>query len=616
MAETRWGVPVMPTNEIKPGMSGIGKTVFYGNKIDEFGFEVLDIIKNFYPKQDVILVRLTGEKAEMNGVVSGMSGSPMYIDGKLIGALAIRFGSFMKEPIGGVMPIEEMYPIVDLESKRGQETTINTSLLPGYMDAALCGTDGSIWQNLATGIIQSGSAEQTSAAQIQSPLLFSGFDSRLVAQFSSLFEPMGFTVTSGGSGSQKSGTDNTPVEPGSAISQVFISGDMSIESTGTVTAVYDQKLLAFGHYIFNMGPINLPLARANILATLPSMMGSSKMAASDEIIGTFRQDRLTGVYGDLSIKPNTVPVDIDFKTVTGKDQAYHFDMAQDKSLNNIIPLFLRSALIQALTAGRLAGNLNSMDFQSTVSFVDGREIKLDDFFSSEQRFGFLASGMDANQAADLLASALGVLMVNDFESPDIQAISVKAHEIKGERIAKIKNIWQNKKTVTPNDTLNFSIDLETTDNQKIKLSRSFAIPQNIDARQLIVFISSAATLTQYEIQTNRSKYIPVNFDHMLSILRERRKNNHLYIQIQVQDRGLLLEGNELSALPPSVMNVMGTIKTNSSSKGMQNRVLYEESIPTDYEITGAKRLSVRVNPPGKAAQPDEDEQQQPQPVYW
>jgi len=609
-----WGIPTMPIEEIKPGMEGTGKTVFYGNKIEEFGFQVLEIVKNFYPQRDIILVRLTGEKAEKNGVVSGMSGSPVYIDGKLIGALSMRFGLFMTEPISGVMPINEMFNIEKKESFRNLEIVQNSLLLPQFIKSALCGTDETFWTNITTSIPLTTPSKNQTLQAIQSPLVFSGFDQKNISMYTDLFNQFGFIVTAGGSKAigQNSGPD---LQPGSAVAQIFISGDLGVEATGTVTAVHENKLLAFGHYIFNLGPINLPLSKADILAVLPSMMGSTKMAVSTEIIGTFRQDRLAGVYGDLSAPPKMVPVKVNFESLANEKKEFNFKMALDKPINNLMPLYLRIALIQALTSGRLSSSLNSMYLNASISLSDGRSLKVNDFFSTKQQFGFFAPGSDATGASDLVAVILGTLLINDFSKPDVTEINVNTKEVAGEKIAKIHTIWQDKKEVSPGDTLNFSIELKTTNDQIIKFKKTYRVPLNLEARSLTIFISSANALTNYEIQTNRNKFVPVDFDNILSILEKRRKNNHLYIQIQIRDKGLILEGEELTALPPSIMNVMNSTSTNGASNKLLNRVLFEESVPTNFVISGAKRINVRIKQPQQAIIPGiEDEP--PKPVFW
>lgn len=608
-----WGVPLMPVSDVKPGMHGIGKTVFYGETIEEFGFQVIDIVENYYPHQDIILVRLTGEKAEKNGVVSGMSGSPLYIDGKLIGALAMRFGQFMLEPIGGVMPIEQMLAIEEKETTRDQEYASTLHLLPVFLQSTLCGVDEHFWTRVATGSLQSLETENQSLQNIMAPLVFSGFEPKNIAAFNSLFNQMGFLATTGGSSSTK--TTQQELQPGSAVSQIYINGDFGIEATGTVTAVNNNKILAFGHYVNNTGPVNLPLSKVNVLATLPSMMGSSKMVIATDIIGSFRQDRLTGLYGDLGKQAPMAPVKVSFTSLANQKREFNLNIAQDRSINNLIPLYLRIALIQALTSGRLSGSFNSIYLNCTVTLTDGRIVKIDDFFSSRREFGFFDPGSDVNSACDLVASALGVLMVNDFQKPDIAAISVKTCEIAGENVAKINTIWQDKEEVRPGDSLHLAITLKTTFGKSLQVNKSFYVPVNLDAQTLTIIVSSGDALTNYEVQTNRLKYVPVSFNHILKILDERRKNNHLYMQVQVEDKGLMLEGEELSALPPSVMDIMNSTNSNGTSNKTQARIIHEESVVLDYAITGARRITVRIKQPQQSTIPLLD-QDAVQPVFW
>ncbi|HPG41176.1 MAG TPA: SpoIVB peptidase S55 domain-containing protein [bacterium] len=607
------GVPVMLVSDIKPGMQGIGKTVFYGETVEDFGFQVIDIVENYYPHQDIILVRLTGEKAEKNGVVSGMSGSPMYIDGKLIGALSMRFGQFMLEPIGGVMPIEQMLAIEDKESYRDQEYASASHLLPVFMQAALCGIDDQFWKRVATGSAHSLQTENQSLQNIMAPLVFSGFEQKNVAAYNDIFNQLGFITTAGGSSTVKSSKQE--LQPGSAVSQIYINGDFGIEATGTVTAVHNNKLLAFGHYINNTGPINLPLAKTSILATLPSMMGSNKMAVATDIIGSFRQDRLTGLYGDLEKQPSMAPVKVSFTSLANETRTFQFNMAQDKSVNNLMPLYLRIAMIQALTSGRLAGSFNSVYLNSDITLDDGRIVQVNDFFSTRQQFGFFDPGSDVNAASDLVAAALGALMVNDFDKPAISSIAVQTREIPGENVAKINSIWQDKEEMNPGDSLHLTIDLKTTTGKSLKVKKTFRAPAHLDASMLTIFICSGDALTNYEVQTNRSKFVPVSFNHILKILDERRKNNHLYMQVQVQDQGLMLEGEELAALPPSVMDIMNSTSSNGASNKTQTRIIHEESDAMDYVITGARRITVRIKQPQQSTIPMLDEQAG-QPIFW
>lgn len=611
-----WGVSIMPLSEIKPGMRGTGKTVFYGDKIEDFGVEVLEIIENFYPKRNVILVRLTGDKAEQAGVVSGMSGSPVYINNRLAGALALRFGEFMKEPIGGVMPIEDMLEVASKEAVRNIELIKRTSLLPQYLQGYLCGTEEAFWGKLLAEFSPSSENSGTSLTTIQSPLVFSGFGSLPLSSYQDLFRSLGFISVQSGSKSAEPPANMQKFEPGSAVSQVFISGDIGIDATGTVTAVHNNKLLAFGHSVFNLGPVNLPVAGAKILATLPSLMGSNKMAVSTEIVGSVRQDRLCGVFADLSIQPQMVPVHLKLLSPADGEHEYNFRMAVDPALNNLMPFFMRIGLIQAMIAARLSSGESSMHLQTRIELSNHRVLELTDFFSSQQILGMFSVGGDAIDASDWIAATMGILLVNDFDAPTISKVDLLAKIEPGERIAKINSVWQDQTEVNPGDSLMLIINLRNTAGNEQKLLRRLRIPKRIEAQNLSIFIASGDALTRYEIQANPEKYIPVSYEHLLSILENKRKNNYLYLQVRIRDDGILFEGKELGSLPPSIMNVMDSDRAFGESKRLRDRILMEQVIPMDYAISGAKRLNLRIIQPQKASLPKMEEDDSAQPVYW
>lgn len=591
-----WG-DIMPLEDIKPGMTGTAHTVFYGEAIEPFGVEVLDVMHNFYPQLDVILVKLLGEKAEHTGVVSGMSGSPVYIDGKLVGALAFRFGQFMKEPIGGVMPIQYM---LDIEKKNelGDVKTSRRNMLQHFIDAALVGVDETFWETMLNKPQQESSNSDLQI--ISSPLIFSGFQPEIVQQFAPYFESMGFTpVVSGNAGTAQ--TDDTPIlKPGSAVSVALLTGDMAIEATGTVTAVSENKILAFGHELFNFGPIRLPLAATHVYATLPSLMGSSKMGTATTILGTFVQDRLSGAMGDLAQKPKMTPIRLKMQSPYHDDREYNFQLANDQALNNILPMYMRTALIQAAYTARLAGELNSTHLTGSIKLTDGRALELDDFFTSEQVFGFRASGADFVDAADLVTVLMGNLLVHDFTGPEIESVDMNMETIPGSHYALIESVWQDKTKVKPGEEVQLSINLRDNDGMMQKIERRIRIPKNIDGQRLSVFVTSGSALSRYEVQVSRDKFVPNNFDDIVRILSERRKPQNLYIQVRAMDNGLIVDGQEMLGLPPSVMNVMNTRSSGGVMQQLRDRKIYEEHITTDYVIAGAKRLLLTIDTPSKA----------------
>ncbi|MBN1996355.1 hypothetical protein JW935_02300 [candidate division KSB1 bacterium] len=591
-ATEEWTRPILPLSQVRPGMAGIGKTVFYGDKIEEFNVEVLDIAGNYYPQLDIIVAKVSGNKVEKYGIVSGMSGSPVYIDGKLVGALAFRFGSFQTEPIGGIMPIEYMLQVFQKERVREQDTPARISSLPQYIETVLCGAKDGFWLELFDGFAKSRQHLGTTFTPIHAPLSTSGINPRLLADFKPAFSSMGFELVPG---SKNILPDSIPpLQPGSAVCQVLVSGDMSIEGSGTVTDVFDNKILAFGHYVFNLGPVNLPLGRARVLTTLPSLMGSSKMISLLDIVGSVRQDRMSGIYGDLDKQPKMIPVTLTLNSAADGESRYFFKMADDYSMNNLTPFYLRIALIQAMTAGRLAESPATISLEGSIHLQDGRRIKFNDMFSARKRLGYSEPGAEINAASDLVSALLGVLLVNNFQEQPIEKMDLKIDFAPAERIASLHSIRQDKTTVSPGDSLTLNIHIKDEENNDRRYQKIYKIPEKCKPGRLLILVSNGATMTQYEMALNRQKFIPVSYDHLLQLVDSRRKNDKIYIQIRMQDNGLLLKDKELSSLPPSVLSIMDSRRSNGEIGKLRDRVIIEDVIPTDLYISGAKRLFVNV----------------------
>jgi len=593
-----WDVDIMPVQQVKPGMHGSARTVFYGDVIEEFGVEIIQVMHNYHPGMDIILARLQGEKAEQNGVVAGMSGSPVYIDGKLVGAVAYSFGQFMKEPIAGIMPIETMFEILDKEKSRPIESSYKSETFKDYSQAVQVGVDDLFW-NRVLKMPDSVSPANTRLQKIKSPLVFSGFQPELLAPFENIFSAMGFEPAfAGGSGTTGEKSGAAPeFKPGSAVAVVLVTGDYSIEATGTVTAVSGTKLLAFGHQLFNFGPVRLPLAGAQIYATLPSLMASTKMGTATEVVGTFLQDRMSGALGDLAVQPKMAPVHLEIESPLHEPASFAFKMADDPSFNNLLPFYLRIALIQAMNAARLAGELNSSFLRGAITLADGRKVELDDFFSSKQVFGFSASGTDAVEASDLVTVLLGTLMVNDFKAPAIEKVDLKLTTMPHAHYAMIENVWQDKTVVKPGEDLTLTVRLRDNNEKSQSVTQVVPIPENIVGTRLSILISSGSSLSRYEMQVNRDKFIPKSFDHLLKIIAQRRKPQNLYIQVRAMDSGLIVDGEEMQDLPPSIQNVMNTRSSGGVAKRLRDRVIYEAAVPMQDVILGAKRLSLQIEQP-------------------
>src|SRR5208337_3047896 len=294
-------VQILPLNQVKPGMHGVAYTVFEGTTPEAMEVEILGVLHNMAgPKSDVILARLHGKKVEYTGVVAGMSGSPVYIDGKLVGAIAYRIGEFSKEPIAGITPAATMLEIDAMDKTpapdmaqglAGEKREASRTSGPG--DTAAMNQQASGYANLLK--------------PIETPLVFTGFSEDTLRLFSKDFASAG-VVPVIGAGSVSNDKQPEPLEPGSAISAILVRGDMNIAGTCTVTYLDDSHLLACGHPLLQSGNIDMPMTKATVLATLPSPANSFKIVNTTEAVGAFVQDRRAGILGRFDREPHMIPV--------------------------------------------------------------------------------------------------------------------------------------------------------------------------------------------------------------------------------------------------------------------------------------------------------------------
>ncbi|MDZ7261750.1 MAG: hypothetical protein ONB05_06565, partial [candidate division KSB1 bacterium] len=537
---------ILPLNEVKPGMQGLCKTVFEGTRIEDFGIEVLEIIKNFYPQKDVILVRLTGPIVEKTGVVSGMSGSPVYIDGKLVGALAYRVGSFQKEPIAGVTPIEQMMEIVSKEKVRQQEMSLKLggSLFPVELALGLHknGLEEFFLQSLRLKKLVT-----TSLSPIQTPLVFSGFQGKVIQRFAGFFEELGFIPLQGGySAEEPSQTTEPGLVPGAPVSGVLIDGDMSLSGTGTITYRDKNQILAFGHSFFDSGPVKLPMAEAKILTTMSSLMSSYKISQITQVVGSIHQDRTTGILGIIGEPPVMIPVTVRYHSPFQETQTFRFRVAEEKSLNSYTPLFLWLALLNAVESARLAEGEYSLNLKGTIQLKDHKAIILDNFFA-----GSTSATDDVTQATGEVAAVIASLLMNNFKIPKIENIELDFHCQPGKKLAEIEGVWYDKSEVKPGESLNLVIFIRPFQGKIQKIAQKVKIPSQLSSGWLTLWVGSAEYMMNLEKSLTPMKFQPQDFSQLIQLLNTKKKNHILFLQLRKPDKGAIIQGQELPSLPPS-----------------------------------------------------------------
>src|SRR5271168_1545389 len=305
-----------PLAEVKRGMRGVAYTVFEGVNPEPMQVEILGILKDALgPGQDMILARLHGDRPEYTGVVAGMSGSPVYIDGRLVGALSYRIGQFSKEPIAGITPIEYMLQVRDEDGGGAAEPEMK--------------------QTAGEALSQS----QAPMQAMETPLMFGGFSQETVARFGDRFRAMGLTPVAGLGGADAKAAQPEPLVPGSAVSAVLVRGDLSLAGTCTVTYVDPKRLLACGHPITQFGPVDMPMTKAVVLTSLASPLNSFKIINTTETVGAFTEDRASAIMGRFGVQARMIPVEVDVvppagadKSVPAQTKTFHFEVLDNRQL--------------------------------------------------------------------------------------------------------------------------------------------------------------------------------------------------------------------------------------------------------------------------------------------
>jgi hypothetical protein len=586
---------IMPLAEVKPGMAGIGRTVFRGDRPEEFPIEVVDIMRNFYPKRNLILIRLKGEKAEHTGVADGMSGSPIYIDGKMIGALSWSIGIFLREPLAGVTPIEEMLEIFNRENTRDRELAAFVPPAPNkFLEMAL-GIKEASWENFSPQeLLQRRAALMSAIRPLDLPLAFGGMQPQLVDLAANLLKPAGFQVMSSGAlaaSSSRNWNDNESaalLQPGAAIGAVLMTGDTDIEAIGTVSYREGNRVLAFGHPFFDSGPVEMPISLAKILLIVPSDFSSFKMGMSSSLVGTLRQDRTTGIYGVIGEPPRLTPMTVRYTDEAGKTSSFEFRFTEERTINTLMPLIMRFVLVNALESARLATGENSLQLAGSVQLQSGQKINLDDFypgFAPISGFGFLSGIL---KSTGEVASTVGAIMANKFQPAKLAGVDLSFVSIPGRRSAAIEQVWIDRSEVEPGDTVTVFARLKAFQGPEKLLHQKLAIPKNAEGRFLTINVGGGGDITQLEARTAPGRFVARNFQQLLSILQDRRRNDFLYYQLRQPDQGLIIEGEQLSSLPPSIYSILQSQNLKGNSSFAREQVLSEVRQKISIESTAAK----------------------------
>jgi len=550
-----------PLKDVHPGLHGVGRTVFQGERIEEFQVEILGLLENVAPRQTIVLARLSGGPLAETGVIQGMSGSPVYISGKLLGAVALGF-PFAKEPICGIQPIENMIADAKLTEKPGR----------------------------AQWAPPSGGGEM---ANLPVPVSFSGFSSEALTAYATGFSNLGFRLQQGvaqNSKSTRSAADE--VVPGSMISVGLITGDMNMTADGTVTYVDGKHVYAFGHRFLDAGPVEMPFAHSEVIVTLPTVNSSFKISAPHAWIGTILSDRATAVAGEIGRAAHTVPLTITVNSSTTGNHPYHMQVVNDRLLT---PLLSQSALLSTIDATERSIGAGTLRIEGRAEFEDGLPaLVMHDVYVSDNAL--------AAQAAASMLVPLGYVVGGGFNNLRLKNLSFTISQLDAKRQLRLGQAWASAHEARPGDSITLTMQLEGENGYQTAQSVKYRIP--IGALNGALNFTIGDSLVQnYAEFAGMAQSSLASPERLIEAINLYHSSEGLYVRIWRPQPAFVVNGpgpgNEMPDPPPSAMLILAdpsssasTTATNINTRGSEVDQL---SIPVPgYSVSGAKTLQVEI----------------------
>jgi hypothetical protein len=585
----------MPVADIRPGMVGIGRTVFDGTHVEEFKAHIVGVLENVIgPHRNLIIARLEGGPLANTGVIAGMSGSPVYIDGRLVGAVSYALGSFSKEPIAGITPIAEMTDSTMMAEARpaGARVHLEFPLSPETLTAAF--RKALNWNHpfadrpgdtrFASSVAGLGGDQLgTLLRPIATPLVMSGFEPDVAELFGSALRDQGFIPTGGAAAGARAGEMpfEGPLKPGDAVGVMLVGGDLQLGGTGTVTHVDGDRVYAFGHPMYNLGPTEYPMTRAYVYTVLPSLFSSMKLSSTGDVIGTFTQDRATAIAGRLGPGPRTIPITLSLESSRAAKRTFHFNVVNDQLFG---PLMTYASILNTLSSYERQYGSATFSVKGTASVKKHDPIVLDNMFSGDQ---------STMAAAAYAVAPITYLLGNDYEKVDLEGVDLTIGTTEVPRTATLERVWLDDPRPRAGRSTPLKVLFRTYRGEEIVRTISIGIPANASGT-LSLLVSDGARLGLAEQREARGPQ-PRSVDQMIKSINKGRRNNTLYVKLLGAEAGAVVNGELLSSLPPSVLGVLEGDRNGGSFNPLHSATLGEWELPTDHAVSGSRTLTITIS---------------------
>lgn len=586
---------MLPLDEVRPGMVGIGRTVFEGTTLEDFKVHVLGVMRNVIgPKRSLILARLEGGPLAKTGVIAGMSGSPVYVDGRLMGAVSYSLGQFSTEPIAGITPIAEMIDatMMAAPARNTRPVAINAPFSPKQL---LDAWSSELHQSQpfvsepSQALLVSGSAANLTRVgamlrPIAVPMTASGFDPSVIDPLSPSLTAAGFVPMSASPAQARvNAAEDRPLRPGDAVGVGLLAGDFELGATGTVTHIDGDRVYAFGHPLYNLGPTQFPMTKAVVQVVLPSLMSSSKLASFGDVIGTVQQDRATAIAGRLGPGPSLIPVSITLNSDRAPSKTFNFGVVRDFTFT---PLLTYLSVANVLTSYERGAGPASYAIRGSASIKSQGELSFEDIFTGEQ---------PAGGAAAYVAGPLSALLKNSGEPVDVEKIELTIDASEHQRSARIERVWLDATQPRAGQKTTVNVVLRSVRGEEIVRRVPIEIPANVTGPLQLVVADAARTAADDRRDTRGADLHRVA--QLMRTFNRARRNNRLYVRLTSPDSGAVVNGEPMAGLPPSVLAVMEADRNSGTVGALRSMTRGEWEIALDFAVTGSRQLTLTLDQP-------------------
>ncbi len=592
-AQIKWDASkFMPLSEIEPGMRGKAYTVFSGTTVEKFDFEVVSIEYNFMPNWHVIWVRGISKNFDKTGVAGGMSGSPGYIKGRLIGALSLGY-FFQREHANlvGFTPIELMVDV----TQRGMQPNLSYqggSLFNFGSDTAWDGTemfplipDKELAHETQLGISLR-PAQGIDSARLQIPVAFSGLPPQAMGILKPFFDKYRLSPIQGSGGG--SPVKSAPTEPGQVVGIEYARGDFTAFGYGTMTYIEGNQVIGFGHAMFGEGNVNLPISGGYVHFTLPSITRSFKVASPTKPIGTLVQDRQAAIAGLIGSHPSFIPVNAEIQTMDSKTHPMRYEVMRHRNLSALITLIGLWNLINGL---EISGGDHTLNINTAISLKDQSNLAS---WEIVRKNVYSSSGSPGFQAA-LSLSPLFSLIGNEYAKVDVEGIEIDIKMEDKRKTAVIEGIRINKDRYRPGEKIEVTMRLRPYLEEPIIQTGSITIPNDTPEGLTTLLAISASSYQTWQQTRAPLNYRPTNINQLIKLLQREENNNDIILELFVPKIGMTVQGQEFPNLPVSMLSVMSAPTQSGEGGFTRGTTLHFEKVTTPYVVSGSQFLRFTID---------------------